>query len=405
MAAAGMLCILVTFGAGAASQQPATSQKSQVTTYTTLPIDMDVRPEPLQLVPADNGKRYIAYTLLVTNWGEEDLRFARVDVEEAASGLVLVNYDKAALEDPYRQRSTRLFSREASPENRILRSGRTALLTIAVPLEEKARRPAGVRHRVYFEPDPGIRLIRDDGSFSNELISVSEPSIVESTAPVLGAPLRGGPWRCGNGLGLRSDHNYFSLSRAARLRVAQRFGCDFLKVDRHGNILPNPFPNEITASMFYGYGEDVLAVANARVVEVRDGIPEGVPQADGSVRMPVPYTEDTGPGNRVVLDLGRGRWAFYGHFQPGSILVRRGERVREGQLLGKLGMAGNATNPHLHFHVGNTPSFNGTDGMPYVFRSYTLNGRGKPGAPPQRIAGAVPLQDSVMTFSEPGRRR
>jgi murein DD-endopeptidase MepM/ murein hydrolase activator NlpD len=99
-----------------------------------------------------------------------------------------------------------------------------------------------------------------------------------------------------------------------------------------------------------------------------------------------------------VLDLGGGRWAFYGHFQPGSIKVKPGDRVREGQVLGKIGMAGSAVNPHLHFHVGNTPSMNGSDGMPYVFKSYTLEGRGKPGAPPQAIRRAVPLQNSIMTF-------
>ena len=114
--------------------------------------------------------------------------------------------------------------------------------------------------------------------------------------------------------------------------------------------------------------------------------------------MPVPRTEDTMPGNRVVLDLGGGRYAFYAHFQPGSIRVRRGDRVREGQLLGKVGMAGNAVNPHLHFHVGNSPDLNSTDGMPYVFRSYLLSGRGNEDLQDRTVSNAVPLQGSVMTF-------
>lgn len=391
------------------AHQGTVSEQRRPVAYRTLQIDTDVRPAPLQFVRADDGNRYLAYNLFAANWGGEDLRLARLDVEDEASGRVLVSYDATALENPYRQRSTQWVEGQASPENRALKAGRTAVFTIAVRLEEGTSPPAAIRHRLLFEPDSRLRLIRDDGSLSEELVSVSAPLRIDGPAPlVIGAPLRGGPWRCGNGLGLTSDHGAIYASRTARLRVPQRFGCDFLKVDPQGNILPNPFPNEITAGMFYGYGEDVLAVAKARVIEVRDGIPEGVPQADGSVRMPVPYTEDTGPGNRVVLDLGGGRFAFYAHFQPGSIPVRRGDRVREGQLLGKVGMAGNATNPHLHFHVGNGPALNGSDGMPYVFRSYTLNGRGRPGGDgiqAQSISRAVPLQNSIMTFPGLGSQR
>jgi murein DD-endopeptidase len=402
--------LLALHGPSPGQQSPSREQRGPVT-YGTLQIDTDVRPTPLQFVLADDGNRYLGYTLLVGNWGGEDLRFSRVDVEDAASGRVLISYNAAALENPYRQRNTQLIMRAASPENRILPAGRTALLMIAVRLEPGGVAPAAIRHRILFEEDPRVRLKRDDGSLSQELVSMSPSLPVDGSAPiVLGAPLRGGPWRCGNGFGLTSDHHYIAASGTARFRVAQRFGCDFGKVDPEGNILPNPFPDEITASMFYAYGEEVLAVADARVVKVRDGIPEGVPQIDGSVRMPVPNTEDTGPGNRVVLDLGRGRYAFYAHFQPGSIRVKPGQRVREGQVLGKVGMAGNASNPHLHFHVGNGPSLNGSDGIAYVFRNYVLSGRGRPGGADfqaRQIVRAVPLQMSIMTFPDkrrPGRR-
>ncbi len=396
---------------GAALGQPSeASPPTPPLTYTTLQIDMDVRPASLQFVQADDGDHRLAYNLFVTNWSNWPLRFARVDVEEADTGRVLVSYDEEALENPYRQRTTPFSLNPTSPQNRDLEGRRTTIFTIEIRLEGNAARPAAIRHRILFEPDPGVRLIQDDGAFASELVSVSMPVAIDGPAPiVLGAPLRGGPWICGNGLGLRSDHNYIGVSRTARMRVAQRYGCDFLKAfsDSVLEILPNPFPDELTPNMFYGYGEDILAVADARVVEVRDGIPESIPQADGSVRMPIARTEDTGPGNRVVLDLGGGRYAFYAHFQPGSIRVRRGDRVREGQVLGKVGMSGNAVNPHLHFHVGNGPDLNDTDGMPYVFRSYRLSGRGNDDLPDRMISHAMPLQGSVMTFpgsSRPARR-
>ena len=75
-------------------------------TYTAPQVDMDVRPAALQFVQADDGARHLAYNLFVTNWSNWPLRFARVDVEDAATGRVLVTYDEEALENPYRQRAT-----------------------------------------------------------------------------------------------------------------------------------------------------------------------------------------------------------------------------------------------------------------------------------------------------------
>lgn len=403
-AATLLAALLLSSGAAVGQTSPANPPTTPLT-YMTLPIDMDVRPASLQFVQADDGDRHLAYNLFVTNWGNWPLRLARVDVEDAATGRVLVSYDQAALESPYRQRATPFSLGLTSPQNRDIEARRTTIFLIEISLAANAAPPAAVRHRILFEPDPGISLLQDDGSAASQLVSVSVPVAIGGPAPiVLAPPLRGSPWLCASGLALVSAHNYLGISRTARMTVAQRYGCDFFKVDAQAQILPNPFPDEITASMFYGYGEDVLAVADARVVEVRDGIPEGVPQADGSIRMPVPRTEDTNPGNRVVLDLGGGRYAFYAHLQPGSIRVRQGDRVREGQLLGKLGMAGNATGPHLHFHVGNGPDLNGSEGMPYVFRSYILRGRPTNDFPDRPISHAVPLDGSIMSFPEPASR-
>jgi hypothetical protein len=53
--------------------------------------------------------------------------------------------------------------------------------------------------------------------------------------------LRGGPWRCGNGLAFDNAHAAVYPFRVAQLRVPQRFGCDFLKTDSAGSMLPNRF--------------------------------------------------------------------------------------------------------------------------------------------------------------------
>jgi len=80
--------------------------------------------------------------------------------------------------------------------------------------------PAAVRHRIQFESDPNLQLILDDGSLSSELFSVSEPMPIDRTRPlVIGPPLRGGPWRCGNGFSGGTFNAHDAIYAAYKKRV------------------------------------------------------------------------------------------------------------------------------------------------------------------------------------------
>ena len=62
-----------------------------------------------------------------------------------------------------------------------------------------------------------------------------------------------------------------------------------------------------------------------------------------------------GYGRHVVLahQLAEGGLAYsvYAHLAPGSVSVRRGDRVAAGRVIGRVGMTGRASSPHLHFEV------------------------------------------------------
>jgi murein DD-endopeptidase MepM/ murein hydrolase activator NlpD len=73
----------------------------------------------------------------------------------------------------------------------------------------------------------------------------------------------------------------------------------------------------------------------------------------------------------VIVDIGNKKYACYAHMIPGSIRVKKGDTVAEGQIIGLMGNSGNSDLPHLHFQiVTDNPSFLGAEGYPHVYRSF-----------------------------------
>ncbi len=87
-------------------------------------------------------------------------------------------------------------------------------------------------------------------------------------------------------------------------------------------------------------GTPVLAARDGVVLYLQDGFTEG--RADPRLLE---------RANLVVVVHSDFTMASYGHLAPG-IVVRVGDSVAVGQLLGRSGRTGFAGQPHLHFHVG-----------------------------------------------------
>jgi murein DD-endopeptidase MepM/ murein hydrolase activator NlpD len=153
-----------------------------------------------------------------------------------------------------------------------------------------------------------------------------------------------------------------------RPRIAQRFAVDWIRLGSDGQLAHDDGSRNTN---WYGYGAEVLAVADGRVVAVKDGIPENVPM---STTFAVPVTLETIAGNYVIVDLGGTRYATFAHLQPNSIRVTPGSRVRRGQVLGLLGNSGNSHAPHLHFQITGAESPLGSEGLPFVLESFRLLG-------------------------------
>lgn len=56
-------------------------------------------------------------------------------------------------------------------------------------------------------------------------------------------------------------------------------------------------------------------------------------------------------GEYIVINHYDGTMTGYAHMQAGSRTVKVGDKVKQGQVIGKVGSTGNSTGPHLHFEV------------------------------------------------------
>jgi murein DD-endopeptidase MepM/ murein hydrolase activator NlpD len=196
------------------------------------------------------------------------------------------------------------------------------------------------------------------------------------------------------------------LVHGRKITVPQRYAIDFHGLNRNGRGIRGALKGSSNTDWF-GFGADVVAVADSLVREARDGIADNPPLFEPPPPASVELSA-TG-GNYVVLDLGRDRFVHYAHLQQGSVTVRDGQRVRRGQLLGRLGNSGNTNGAHLHFNVLNGPRVSEAEGLPYVFDAFVVRGTttadavfgDDPPTPPdksQSVRRALPLNGTIVEF-------
>jgi LysM repeat protein len=71
--------------------------------------------------------------------------------------------------------------------------------------------------------------------------------------------------------------------------------------------------------------------------------------ADAGVVVTSGWVDNSGYGNRVVIDHGNGSVTLYAHMS--AVQVRVGQRVNRGDVLGQMGSTGRSTGVHLHFEI------------------------------------------------------
>ncbi|MFE2018084.1 M23 family metallopeptidase [Streptomyces sp. NPDC059499] len=137
---------------------------------------------------------------------------------------------------------------------------------------------------------------------------------------------------------------------------------------------------------FPAFGAPVLAVADGTVVHASDGQRDHLSRNSGPALAYLMLVEASlrdmaGAGrivgNHIVLDVGDGTYAVYAHLRRGSLRVRAGDTVREGQRLALCGNSGNSTEPHVHFQLMDHPDLDVGRGVPFTWRGLGIPANGE----------------------------
>ena len=146
---------------------------------------------------------------------------------------------------------------------------------------------------------------------------------------------------------------------------AQKGAFDWIITDDRGKSFQG---SGTSNENYYAFGKDIIAPCDGEVMLVVDGIKDNTPGEMNPAYL---------PGNTVILKTANDEFLFFAHFKQYSIVVKPGQKVKQGALLGKCGNSGNSSEAHLHFHLQNTEDFSKATGGKTYFEKIQVNGEMK----------------------------
>ena len=191
---------------------------------------------------------------------------------------------------------------------------------------------------------------------TNELTKSGGPV----TSQRYGLPLCG-EWLVSNGGVTRQTSHSWDMPN-------QRYAYDFVK--EADSLEGKSRWERRSLADFSAFGQPVFAPADGIVVRARDGQRDYRFPGSGVVDM---WCRDI-RGNHILIRHRRDEFSLLAHLRKGSVSVAAGDSVRVGQKIGECGNSGHSTEPHLHFHVQDRPSFYAAAGKIVLWSRLCRNG-------------------------------
>ncbi|MDN3494866.1 M23 family metallopeptidase [Planococcus sp. APC 4015] len=306
-------------------------------------------------LPATDDRVHIAYELHLSNVTTQTATIESIDVlDDSGQSLERLDGDDVT---PW------VHVAGTTSPGRTIGPGQGALVWLDVVVDSMDDVPSSLTHDVSFAFEPGaLPIITDE---MTERLATTE---VDTSGPVsISPPLVGAGWLNGNSCCAVTPHRGAVNPINGEYHAPERYAIDYVQLDENGSFLTGP-ADELDSYPYFG--SDIVAVGDGPIVSMRFDLPEQTPGGN-----PSGLTLDEYGGNHIVQDLGDGVYAFYAHLQTGNPLdVEVGQQLVKGETIGLLGNTGNTDAPHLHFHLMDSPSPLGSNGIPFVYDSFELEG-------------------------------
>lgn len=323
------------------------------------PLIVSTLTSKTEFVPGVDGKYHAVYELELSNSNRTPTTLKSIEVLDASNpSRVITTYADGQL-----LRRLRTLGNSAADSPDIEFNG-TRLFLIDLAFNSRADVPPRLLHRF------NLLGVGSPAPTPPSLLSyTAAPFILTSEVPMFGPPLKGKNWVAINGC-CQPDvgHRSTGLPVNGQIYFAQRFAIDWMQLDDQGRVVNGDIKD---VKNFPCYGADVLAIADGTIVGTLNTLSDQVPP---NIPDPKTINLENVLGNNVILKINSNTFALYAHLQKGSVTIKPGDRVKRGQLLGKLGNTGNSSAPHLHLHLMSGSSL-GSDGLPYTFDRFNVAGQ------------------------------
>lgn len=160
---------------------------------------------------------------------------------------------------------------------------------------------------------------------------------------------------------------------------AWRYAWDFIIVDADDAQFKN---SGDFAEDYFCFGKAVLAPFDGTVIEAIDTVPDN---KIGDVNTLENW------GNSVIIQHNSFLYAKLSHLKHRSVDVKKGDHIKQGQVIGRCGNSGRSPYPHLHFQFQATP-YIGSATIDYPFGNFLL----KEGGKYQLKTFENPLKDAII---------
>jgi len=172
-------------------------------------------------------------------------------------------------------------------------------------------------HRIAYTLKADSELALMVGSLE---VNAPEVAINRQPAMVIRPPLKGKGWLATSACCKPNVHRDLRVAiDGVRIETAETFAIDWAKV-KNDRIFDGDGKR---VEQYYGFGEDVLAVADGKVVSIHDGMPDETPLV-----LMVPTSKSDYGGNNVILEIAPNVFAWYAHLRQGSLTVKVGDAVK-----------------------------------------------------------------------------